>query len=110
MAIPAGILIDRRGYRTGVVAGLLLYGFGALLFWPGAQVMSFNFFLVSLFIIACGLVFLETAANPYVTELGDRETAPSRLIWLSRSTALAACAALCLVDSCCFPTVAATSA
>ena len=79
MAIPAGILIDRRGYRTGVVAGLLLYGFGALLFWPGAQVMSFNFFLVSLFIIACGLVFLETAANPYVTELGDRETAPSRL-------------------------------
>ena len=79
MAIPAGILIDRYGYRTGVVIGLLLYGFGALLFWPGAAIMSFDFFLVSLFIIACGLVFLETAANPYVTELGDKETAASRL-------------------------------
>ena len=79
MAIPAGIVIDRRGYRTGVVTGLLLYGIGALMFWPGAQIMSFNFFLASLFVIACGLVFLETAANPYVTELGDRETAASRL-------------------------------
>lgn len=79
MAIPAGLLIDRKGYRTGVVTGLLLYGAGALMFWPGASLMSFNFFLCSLFIIACGLVFLETAANPYVTELGDRETAPSRL-------------------------------
>ena len=79
MAIPAGLLIDRRGYRTGVVVGLLLYGIGALLFWPGAQIMSFGFFLFSLFIIACGLVFLETAANPYVTELGDHDTAPSRL-------------------------------
>ncbi len=79
MAIPAGIIIDRRGYRTGVIVGLLLYGFGALLFWPGAQIMSFEFFLMSLFIIACGLVFLETAANPYVTELGDVETAASRL-------------------------------
>ena len=79
MAIPAGIVIDRRGYRTGVVTGLLLYGIGALMFWPGAQIMSFNFFLASLFVIACGLVFLETAANPYVTELGDKETAASRL-------------------------------
>lgn len=79
MAIPAGLIIDRRGYRTGVVIGLLLYGLGALLFWPGAQIMSFEFFLGSLFIIACGLVFLETAANPYVTELGDVETAASRL-------------------------------
>lgn len=79
MAIPAGIIIDRYGYRKGVVTGLVLYGLGALLFWPGAQIMSFSFFLISLFIIACGLVFLETAANPYVTELGDKETAPSRL-------------------------------
>ena len=79
MAIPAGIIIDRHGYRTGVVTGLILYGLGALLFWPGASLMSFNFFLGSLFIIACGLVFLETAANPYVTELGDKETAASRL-------------------------------
>lgn len=79
MAIPAGLLIDRRGYRKGVVTGLLLYGIGALLFWPGAQLMSFELFLFSLFVIACGLVFLETAANPYVTEMGCRDTAPARL-------------------------------
>ena len=79
MAIPAGWLIGRYGYRVGVVVGLLLYGVGALLFEPGARMMSFSFFLGSLFVIACGLVFLETSANPYVTELGDRETAPARL-------------------------------
>lgn len=79
MAIPAGLVIDRKGYRTGVVTGLTLYGLGALMFWPGVQIGSFEFYLGSLFVIACGLVFLETAANPYVTELGDRETAASRL-------------------------------
>ncbi len=63
----------------GVVFGLLLYGIGSLLFIPGEYWMSFQFFLFSLFVIACGLVFLETAANPYMTELGERETAASRL-------------------------------
>ena len=79
MAIPAGLFIARNGYRKGVVFGLLLFGLGSLLFIPGEYCMSFNFFLFSLFVIACGLVFLETAANPYMTELGDRETAASRL-------------------------------
>ncbi len=79
MAIPAGLFIARNGYRKGVVFGLLLFGIGSLLFIPGEYFMSFNFFLFSLFVIACGLVFLETAANPYMTELGDRETAASRL-------------------------------
>ncbi len=79
MAIPAGLFINKYGYRKGVVFGLLLYGIGSLLFIPGEHWMSFNFFLFSLFVIACGLVFLETAANPYMTELGDRETAASRL-------------------------------
>ena len=79
MAIPAGLFIARNGYRKGVVFGLLLFGIGSLLFIPGEHLMSFNFFLFSLFVIACGLVFLETAANPYMTELGDRETAASRL-------------------------------
>lgn len=79
MAIPAGLFIARNGYRKGVVFGLLLFGIGSLLFIPGEYFMSFNFFLLSLFVIACGLVFLETAANPYMTELGDRETAASRL-------------------------------
>lgn len=79
MAIPAGLFINKYGYRKGVVFGLILYGIGSLLFIPGEYWMSFRFFLFSLFVIACGLVFLETAANPYVTELGDKETAASRL-------------------------------
>ncbi|MBR2497134.1 MAG: sugar MFS transporter [Parabacteroides sp.] len=79
MAIPAGLYITKHGYRKGVVLGLLLYGIGSLLFIPGEELMSFNFFLFSLFVIACGLVFLETAANPYMTELGDKQTAASRL-------------------------------
>lgn len=79
MAIPAGLFITKYGYRRGVVFGLLLYGIGSLMFIPGEYWMSFEFFLFSLFVIACGLVFLETAANPYMTELGDRETAASRL-------------------------------
>lgn len=79
MAIPAGIFINRYGYRRGVVFGLLLFGLGSLLFIPGAAIGSFYAFLLCLFIIGCGLVFLETAANPYVTELGAKETATSRL-------------------------------
>ncbi len=76
MAIPAGLFIQRYGYRRGVVFGLSLFGLGALAFIPAA---SFNGFLAALFTIGCGLTFLETAANPYVTELGPRETASSRL-------------------------------
>lgn len=87
MALPAGLFINRFGYRRGVVLGLMFFAFGSLLFIPSELTVSFNFFLVSLFIIGCGLVVLETAANPYVTELGDRSTAASRLVSRSRSTA-----------------------
>ena len=79
MAIPAGWFINRQGYRRGVVFGLALFAFGALLFIPGAEIGTFYAYLGPLFIIGCGLVFLETAANPYATELGDKETASSRL-------------------------------
>ena len=79
MALPAGMFITRFGYRKGVVMGLTLFAIGSLLFIPSESLMSFDFFLVALFIIGCGLVVLETAANPYVTELGDRSTAASRL-------------------------------
>lgn len=79
MALPAGNIIRKYGYRAGVVTGLLLYGAGALLFIPGERIMSFNFFLFSLLIIGCGLACLETAANPYVTVLGDRESAERRI-------------------------------
>ena len=79
MALPAGIMITRLGYRRGVVTGLLLFALGSLLFIPGESAMSFPLFLVALFIIGCGLVILETAANPYAAELGDKATAASRL-------------------------------
>jgi len=79
MAIPAGWFINRHGYRTGVIFGLTLFGEGALLFIPGAEAGTFYAYLGALFIIGCGLVFLETSANPYVTELGAPETATSRL-------------------------------
>lgn len=79
MALPAGRIIKRWGYRTGIVTGLLLYGIGALMFIPGGRLMSFPFFLLSLFVIGCGLTCLETSANPYMTVLGERESAARRL-------------------------------
>lgn len=78
-AIPAGMFISRYGYRKGVVCGLLLYALGAFLFIPGASIGTLPAFLACLFIIGVGLTFLETSANPYVTELGPKETATSRL-------------------------------
>lgn len=79
MALPAGQIIKRYGYRSGVITGLLLYGIGALLFIPGGQLLSFPFFLFSLFVIGCGLTCLETSANPYVTVLGNAEGAARRI-------------------------------
>lgn len=79
MALPAGQIIRRLGYRGGVLTGLLLYGIGALLFIPGGQLNSFPFFLFSLFVIGCGLTCLETAANPYVTVLGNQHDAERRI-------------------------------
>ena len=79
MALPAGALMKRFGYRMGIVGGLLLFATGCFLFWPAATLRSYPFFLGALFIIASGLTFLETAANPYVSVLGDPATAPRRL-------------------------------
>ncbi len=79
MALPAGSIITRFGYRAGVLTGLLLYGTGALLFIPGGRLLSFPFFLFSLFVIGCGLTCLETAANPYVTKLGTEHGAARRI-------------------------------
>ena len=79
MAIPAGKIIERFGYRWGVLTGLILYGVGALLFIPGGALLSFPFFLFSLFVIGCGLACLETSANPYVTVLGSKEGAARRI-------------------------------
>ncbi|HXR83728.1 MAG TPA: sugar MFS transporter [Hanamia sp.] len=79
MALPAGIFMKRYGYKKGIITGLLLYASGAFLFYPSAQMSSFNFFLLSTFILASGLAFLETAANPYVTVLGDPKHSAFRL-------------------------------
>lgn len=78
-AIPAAIVMQRFGYKSAVVQGLVLFGLGALLFWPASLMLSYGFFLVALFVIASGLAFLETAANPMVAALGSPETAERRL-------------------------------
>ncbi len=79
MAIPAGLFMNRLGYKKGIITGLLLYAGGALLFWPATSIQTFGFTLLCLFIIACGLTFLETAANPYSSVLGPGETSEQRL-------------------------------
>jgi len=79
MAIPAGIFMNRMGYRKGIITGLLLYAAGAFLFLPATFIQTFEFTLFCLFVIACGLTFLETAANPYSSVLGPKETSEQRL-------------------------------
>jgi len=79
IALPAGLFMNKVGYRKGIILGLLLYAAGALLFYPAAQNSNFSFFLLALFILASGLTFLETAANPYITVLGPPETSEFRL-------------------------------
>ena len=79
MALPAGWIIRRWGYRRGVITGLVLFGIGALMFIPGSRINSFYFFVLSLFVIGCGLTCLETSANPYTTVLGHPDKAESRI-------------------------------
>jgi len=79
MAIPAGLVMKKYGYKRGILVGLALYAFGALLFVPAANTRVYSLFLGALFIIASGCAFLETAANPYVTLLGPPESATTRL-------------------------------
>ena len=79
MAIPAGLVMHRHGYKKGIIFGLCLYAAGALLFIPAASGRNYIFFLVALFIIASGATFLETVANPYITLLGSKETSEQRL-------------------------------
>jgi FHS family L-fucose permease-like MFS transporter len=79
MAIPAGFIMNRFGYKRGIILGLLLYAAGAFLFFPATYVQTFEFTLLCLFVIACGLTLLETAANPYSSALGPKERAEQRL-------------------------------
>ncbi len=79
LAIPAGLMMKRAGYKAGFVVGLLLYAAGAFLFWPAALSGSYAFFLFALFVIASGLSFLETASNPFIAQLGDPDSSERRL-------------------------------
>ena len=79
MALPAGWIIQKWGYRKGVTTGLMLFGIGALMFIPGLLVNSFYYYVLSLFVIGCGLTCLETSANPYTTVLGHPDKAESRI-------------------------------
>lgn len=79
LALPAGLVMRAYGYKAAVIFGLVLYGAGALLFYPAAQAAEYGYFLAALFVIAAGLAFLETAANPLITVLGPPETAARRL-------------------------------
>jgi MFS transporter, FHS family, L-fucose permease len=79
LAIPAALLMRRSGYKAGFIAGLLLLGTGAFLFWPAALAGRYGFFLMALFVMASGLSFLETASNPFVAQLGDPQSSERRL-------------------------------
>ncbi len=79
MGIPAGLFIKKYGYQRGIIFGLALFAVGAFLFYPAAKLEKFIPFLLALFVLACGLAFLETAANPYSTVLGGKEQAARRI-------------------------------
>src|SRR3984885_4898623 len=79
LAIPAALLMRKKGYKFGIVVGLLLFASGTFLFWPAALLGGYGFFLFALFVIASGLSFLETASNPFVAQLGSPESAARRL-------------------------------
>ncbi|MBZ5498776.1 MAG: L-fucose:H+ symporter permease [Acidobacteriia bacterium] len=79
LSMPAALIMRKYSYKTGLVTGLLLYGAGTMLFWPAAIVRDYGFFLFALFVIASGLAFLETGANPFIARLGDPASSERRL-------------------------------
>ena len=90
MALPAGYLMKKYGYKAAILIGLVLFAVGAFLFIPSADKQSYTFFLFALFIIASGLSFLETAANPFAATLGDHRTSTQRLNLVQSFNGLAA--------------------
>ncbi len=90
IAIPAGLFMHKYGYKKGIVLGLLLFATGEFLFYPAASTRVYGFFLFALFIIASGCGMLETAANPYINNLGEPETATFRINFAQSFNGLAA--------------------
>lgn len=78
-AIPAALIMDRFGYKAGLLAGLIIFSSGCFLFWPAALAGRYGFFLGALFVIAAGLAFLETGSNSFIAILGDPEKSEQRL-------------------------------
>jgi FHS family L-fucose permease-like MFS transporter len=79
VSLPSGMLVEKIGYKTGIIIGLLVAAIGTALFYPAAGYRSYGIFLFALFVLASGITLLQVAANPYVAILGKPETAPSRL-------------------------------
>ncbi|SIT93933.1 sugar MFS transporter [Pontibacter indicus] len=79
LSIPSGKIVEKIGYKNGMVAGFLIAGLGAFLFLPASWFHQYELFLAALFIVATGIVLLQVAANPYITVLGSPKTAASRL-------------------------------
>jgi len=79
MALPAALAMRRWGYKAGILAGLILFGAGTLLFWPAAVIAQYWLMLTALFIVGCGSATLETAANPFIAQSGPAETSERRL-------------------------------
>ena len=79
LSIPSGNLIERIGYKKGILVGLGLAALGCLLFYPAAETRIYVLFLLALFVVAGGITILQVAANPYISVLGAPETASSRL-------------------------------
>lgn len=79
VSLPSGILVEKIGYKTGIIIGLLTAALGTALFFPAAGYRSYEIFLLALFVLASGITLLQVAANPYVAILGKPETASSRL-------------------------------
>ena len=79
LALPAAMIMRKYNYKTGLITGMFLYSTGTFLFWPAAHSGRYLFFLIALFIIASGLSFLETGANPFIAGLGNPESSERRL-------------------------------
>ena len=79
VSVPSGYLVEKIDYKGGIIAGLSSAGIGCLLFYPAASLHSYPLFLAAFFVLASGITLLQVAANPYITLLGNPETASSRL-------------------------------
>src|ERR1700692_3106513 len=90
LAIPAGKFMKKYSFKSGIIFGLILFASGAFLFYPASISRIYSFFLGAIFIMGCGMAFLETAANPYIIVLGDPDTATQRINFAQSFNGLAA--------------------